>query len=192
MKKILAVVLTSFGVANYAMADTYPGTEVQVVKKGVKNAHEAQTPKWAYQIKDENKQARSSLFQAPLIPHSITGMQISKNVNRCMDCHSKEGSEVTGATPPSKTHYVGRDDLSSGTISPRRHFCVQCHVPQDTSVDGIKLITENEFTPNKGFNTEADEAKLPQITRTPGYDKLQEETLEMFKHSSESYLHQHH
>jgi cytochrome c-type protein NapB len=68
--------------------------------------------------------------QPPLIPHSIKGYNITQNFNKCMDCHSKERAAETGATKVAQSHYLDREDKQQSNISPRRYFCMQCHVPQ--------------------------------------------------------------
>jgi cytochrome c-type protein NapB len=80
--------------------------------------------------KDKDVIPRNFQKQPPLIPHSIKGYVITQNFNKCMDCHSKERADETGATKVAKSHYLDRDDKKSANISPRRYFCHQCHVPQ--------------------------------------------------------------
>ena len=48
--------------------------------------------------KDQETIPRNFQKQPPLIPHSIKGYNITQNFNKCMDCHSKERAEETGAT----------------------------------------------------------------------------------------------
>lgn len=81
--------------------------------------------------------------QPPLIPHSIRGYEVTQNFNKCMDCHSSERARETKATPVAKSHYLTRDDKRLKNISPRRYFCLQCHVPQ---VDAPPLV-ENIYKP---------------------------------------------
>ncbi len=80
--------------------------------------------------RDQETIPRNFQKQPPLIPHSVKGYVITQNFNKCMDCHSKERAEETGATRVAKSHYLDRDDKKSANISPRRYFCHQCHVPQ--------------------------------------------------------------
>ncbi|WP_331344342.1 nitrate reductase cytochrome c-type subunit [Cellvibrio sp. UBA7661] len=68
--------------------------------------------------------------QPPMIPHNIRGYQIDKNFNMCLTCHSRNASPQTGATMVSITHYYDRDGQALAAVSPRRYFCVQCHLPQ--------------------------------------------------------------
>ena len=80
--------------------------------------------------RDQETIPRNFQKQPPLIPHSVKGYVITQNFNKCMDCHSKERAEETGATRVAESHYLDRDDKKSANISPRRYFCHQCHVPQ--------------------------------------------------------------
>jgi cytochrome c-type protein NapB len=82
--------------------------------------------------------------QPPVIPHNIKGYQITRNVNMCLVCHAKTAAPTTGATPVGKSHYVDRDGKDySPSISTRRYFCLQCHVPQ---FDADPLVS-NTFKP---------------------------------------------
>lgn len=81
----------------------------------------------------ENKdirRTRSYSMQPPTIPHKIDGYQIDKNFNRCLACHARVNTEQTQAPPLSVTHYMDRDGNVLAEVSPRRYFCLQCHVIQ--------------------------------------------------------------
>lgn len=79
--------------------------------------------------------------QPPVIPHKIDGYEISLNFNRCMDCHSDARYKEMNATRVSQTHYKTRDGQELANISPRRYFCVQCHVPQTDA----RPLVENTY-----------------------------------------------
>lgn len=83
------------------------------------------------------------VYQPPLIPHNIRGYEVSLNANKCLSCHSWKNAKEMGATKISVTHYVNRDDAVLADVSPRRYFCLQCHVPQADA----KPLVENEFKP---------------------------------------------
>jgi cytochrome c-type protein NapB len=68
--------------------------------------------------------------QPPTIPHNIRGYPIDKNFNMCLSCHSRSASPQTGAPMVSITHFYDRDGQALAAVSPRRYFCVQCHLPQ--------------------------------------------------------------
>lgn len=73
---------------------------------------------------------RAYPMQPPTIPHSIDGYQVDLNSNRCMLCHARSTAADFQAPPVSVTHYMDRDDQFLAEVSPRRYFCVQCHVTQ--------------------------------------------------------------
>ncbi|WP_390904886.1 nitrate reductase cytochrome c-type subunit [Vibrio rarus] len=83
------------------------------------------------------------VYQPPLIPHNIRGYEVSLNVNKCLACHSWKNAKEMGATKVSVTHYVNREDAVLADMSPRRYFCLQCHVPQANA----KPLVENKFKP---------------------------------------------
>jgi cytochrome c-type protein NapB len=104
---------------------------------------EARTDNMFRPEKDQDVIPRNFQKQPPLIPHSIKGYNITQNFNKCMDCHSKERAEETGATKVAKSHYLDREDKKHSNISPRRYFCMQCHVPQFDA----KPLVENTYKP---------------------------------------------
>ena len=85
--------------------------------------------------------------QPPLIPHTTAGYQITKNFNKCMDCHAWQKTKDSGATKVSVTHFRTRDGQELDNISPRRYFCTQCHVPQTDA----KPLVENTFKRARGL-----------------------------------------
>jgi cytochrome c-type protein NapB len=92
-------------------------------------------------IKDRNPYVSDYVYQPPLVPHNIRGYEISTNANKCLSCHSFKRAVESGATKISVTHYVTREGLVLSDVSPRRYFCLQCHVTQaDTG-----LLIENNF-----------------------------------------------
>jgi cytochrome c-type protein NapB len=76
------------------------------------------------------RRERAYPMQPPTIPHSIDGYQVDLNSNRCMLCHARSTAAQFQAVPVSVTHYMDRDDQFLAEVSPRRYFCVQCHVVQ--------------------------------------------------------------
>jgi len=86
---------------------------------------------------------RGFVQQPPLIPHSIKGYVINLRSNKCLTCHSWTNAKTSGATKISLTHFKNRDGVELADVSPRRYFCVQCHVPQKN----VPVLIANEFTP---------------------------------------------
>lgn len=89
----------------------------------------------------EHAVASDYVFQPPLVPHSIRSYEVSLNANKCLACHSWKNAPDMGATKISVTHYVNRQDAVLSDVSPRRYFCLQCHVPQVEA----KPLVENNF-----------------------------------------------
>lgn len=81
------------------------------------------------------------VFQPPLIPHQIRHYEMSLNANKCLSCHSWKNARESGATKISVTHYEARDGQVLADVSPRRYFCLQCHVPQNEAAP----LIENEY-----------------------------------------------
>ncbi|MCL2915928.1 nitrate reductase cytochrome c-type subunit [Shewanella corallii] len=81
------------------------------------------------------------VYQPPLIPHNIRNYEVSLNANKCLSCHSWKNAKEMGATKISVTHYVNREDAVLADMSPRRYFCLQCHVPQANA----KPLVKNDF-----------------------------------------------
>ena len=76
------------------------------------------------------RRIRNYAMQPPVVPHKIDGYQLDKNANRCMFCHSRSRTQESQAPMISVTHFIGRDGNFLAELSPRRYFCLQCHVPQ--------------------------------------------------------------
>lgn len=91
------------------------------------NAEAPQIPPIRAQVR---RSVRNYPDQPPVIPHSVRDYQVDKNFNQCLSCHSRSQSPATGAPMVSITHYWDRDNQPLAAVSPRRYFCLQCHVPQ--------------------------------------------------------------
>jgi cytochrome c-type protein NapB len=76
------------------------------------------------------RRVRNYAMQPPVIPHKIEAYQIDKNANRCMMCHARTRTQESQAPMISVTHFQNRDGNFLAELSPRRYFCLQCHVPQ--------------------------------------------------------------
>jgi len=87
------------------------------------------------------KEIRNYPEQPPLIPHSIEGYQVDLNGNKCLSCHARARTAESLAPMLSITHFMDRDGQFLASVSPRRFFCTQCHVPQHE----VKAPVENDF-----------------------------------------------
>lgn len=87
------------------------------------------------------RRARNYAMQPPIVPHKIEGYQLDKNANRCMMCHARTRTEESQAPMISVTHFMDRDGNFLAELSPRRYFCLQCHVPQAD----LNPLVNNQF-----------------------------------------------
>lgn len=100
------------------------------IRPGGTLAQEFKTPAIPAEVKSMPRPTRNYPEQPPVVPHNIRDYQIDKNFNRCLTCHSRNATELSGAPMVSVTHYRDRDGQVLAAVSPRRYFCLQCHVPQ--------------------------------------------------------------
>lgn len=146
MKKAISLTLAASLVALCVSA---PSLAENV--KSLRGASEIDTTKQAEDLKkvhrDQAPIPRNYVQQPPLIPHQIRHYEITKDHNKCMDCHSWQNYQDFGATKISQTHFTDRDGVELTDVSPRRYFCTQCHVPQ---ADAQPLV-DNEFKPVKSM-----------------------------------------
>jgi cytochrome c-type protein NapB len=87
------------------------------------------------------REPRNYPEQPPLIPHQIEGYQVDMNGNKCLSCHSRSRTAESQAPMLSITHFMDRDGQFLASVSPRRFFCTQCHVPQHET----KAPVTNDF-----------------------------------------------
>ncbi|MBK9217777.1 MAG: nitrate reductase cytochrome c-type subunit [Uliginosibacterium sp.] len=97
--------------------------------------------------RDQPPLPRDFVQQPPLIPHTVKGYNITRNFNKCMDCHAWNRTKDTGATKVSVTHFKTATGTELSNISPRRYFCTQCHVSQTDA----KPLVANKFQPAAGM-----------------------------------------
>ena len=83
------------------------------------------------------REPRNYPEQPPVIPHSIDGYQIDLNGNKCLSCHARARTGESQAPMVSITHFMDRDGQFLASVSPRRFFCTECHVPQSTSTPPV-------------------------------------------------------
>lgn len=89
----------------------------------------------------DTRRARNYAMQPPVIPHKIDGYQLDRNANRCMFCHARSRTQESQAPMISVTHFMDRNGNFLAELSPRRYFCVQCHVPQTN----LNPLVGNQF-----------------------------------------------
>ncbi|MGQ0287406.1 nitrate reductase cytochrome c-type subunit [Pasteurellaceae bacterium 22721_9_1] len=132
MRKYLALIFTAL--ASVAIATPN-------IDQTVEGAAENVAPAFTTPYKDAGNIPTTFPHQPPLVPHSIRGLQVTKNVNQCLGCHSPDFAPTTGAPRVPESHFMDRDGKRTEGTSPRRYFCLQCHV-QQTDVDPI---IQNKF-----------------------------------------------
>ena len=88
------------------------------------------------------REIRNYPEQPPVIPHSIDGYQIDLRSNKCLSCHARSRTAESQAPMVSITHFMDRDGQFLASVSPRRFFCTECHVPQNTANPPVS----NDFT----------------------------------------------
>ncbi len=104
-------------------------------------------PTASHQERDHAPLPRDFVQQPPLIPHTTVGYQITRNFNKCMDCHGWAKAVASGATKIGVTHFRTREGQELDNISPRRYFCTQCHVAQTDA----RPLVENTFRRSRGM-----------------------------------------
>ncbi len=132
MRKILTLILTAL--AGIAVANTQVTTDINSTAESV-------APAFTNPYKDAGNIPITFPHQPPLVPHSIRGLQVTKNTNQCLGCHSPEVAQTTGATRIPESHFMDRDGKRTEGASPRRYFCLQCHVQQTD----VNPIIQNKF-----------------------------------------------
>jgi cytochrome c-type protein NapB len=104
-------------------------------------ADESKPPPLGNPENKDVRRERTYTMQPPTIPHKIDNYQVDKNVNMCLNCHSRGKAASTQAVAVSVSHYMDRDGNFLAAVSPRRYFCEQCHVAQFDA----KPLVENRF-----------------------------------------------
>jgi cytochrome c-type protein NapB len=75
------------------------------------------------------REIRNYPEQPPVIPHSMDGYQV--------DIHARARTGESQAPMVSITHFMDRDGQFLASVSPRRFFCTECHVPQNVTTPPV-------------------------------------------------------
>lgn len=102
---------------------------------------EARPPAITPEVNASVHERRNYPEQPPLIPHAIEGYEVSVHGNKCLSCHARSRVHESQAPMVSVTHFYDRDGQMLASISPRRYFCTQCHIPQH----GVQPPVKNDF-----------------------------------------------
>lgn len=142
----LCVLQTYLAPAAYSASETFAPVKLHTLRGADVQASDPESEGIRYG-RDTPPLPRDFVQQPPLIPHTIEGYTITKNFNKCLDCHAWSRVKESGATKISITHFKGRDGLELSGVSPQRYFCNQCHVSQS---DAAPLVG-NTFKPGTGM-----------------------------------------
>lgn len=126
---LLIAVLFGWGLAPAQAEDDMLGI-YSALRGRTALTEEADPPRMLPQSNMDIRQIRNYPEQPPVIPHTIEAYQIDKNVNQCLSCHARARTGDSQAPMVSITHFMDRDGQFLASVSPRRYFCNQCHVPQ--------------------------------------------------------------
>ncbi|WP_367275404.1 nitrate reductase cytochrome c-type subunit [uncultured Microbulbifer sp.] len=132
----VAVIVFVCGLAT--VAEQFPDAPApDGIRKGGTLFEESPAPQLADPVNTDGKRVRAYPEQPPTIPHTIRDYQINKNTNRCLECHNRIQTAVSGAPMISVTHFMDRDFQVLADVAPRRYFCLQCHVPQTNAKSSV-------------------------------------------------------
>lgn len=137
MKKIMVIILlalTATLFTSMAIADVQSlrGDTALDAPANKAEKHKLQVQSGGYERNFEQ--------QPPLVPHKVDTYSVTLKNNGCLKCHSEKAFEKEKAPKVGDSHYVTRDGKTLDTISSRRYFCLQCHVPQ---VSDSPLVENN-------------------------------------------------
>jgi cytochrome c-type protein NapB len=133
---LLAAAVLVASISSFAMAQTF-----SALRGSTPLDREGQPPMMTPETNTSEREARNYPEQPPLIPHTIEGYEVSIRANKCLSCHARSRTRESQAPMISVTHFADRDGQFLASISPRRYFCNQCHVPQHN----VKVPVENHF-----------------------------------------------
>ena len=102
---------------------------------------EGQPPLMTRERNTSVREPRNYPEQPPTIPHAIEGYEVSLRGNKCLSCHARNRVGESQAPMISITHFADRDGQFLASVSPRRFFCTECHVPQNV----VKPPIDNDF-----------------------------------------------
>lgn len=128
--------------ALFALAATGLAAQTQSGLRGATPLDtEGPAPRMAPTRNTTEREIRNYPEQPPLIPHAIDGYQVDLNGNKCLSCHARARTAESQAPMLSITHFMDREGQFLASVSPRRFFCTQCHVPQQE----VKAPVPNDF-----------------------------------------------
>ena len=135
LRLLAAAILVAF-MSTFAMAQTFSAL------RGSTPLDQEGTPDpMTPEQNTSEREARNYPEQPPVIPHTTEGYEVSIRANKCLSCHARSRTRESQAPMISITHFSDRDGQFLASVSPRRYFCTQCHVPQHN----VKAPVDNDF-----------------------------------------------
>ena len=134
--RLLAAAILTIAVSGVVMAQTFSG-----LRGSTPLNQEAAPPALTPEQNTSVREPRNYPEQPPVIPHSTEGYEVSINANKCLSCHARTRVHESQAPMVSITHFMDRDGQFLASVSPRRFFCTECHVPQNV----VKPPVDNDF-----------------------------------------------
>ena len=134
--RLFAAALLVATLSTFAMAQTF-----SALRGSTPLDQEGQADPMTPEMNTSERESRNYPEQPPVIPHSTEGYEVSLRANKCLSCHARARTRESQAPMISITHFSDRDGQFLASISPRRYFCTQCHVPQHN----VKVPVENDF-----------------------------------------------
>ena len=135
--RMLAAAVLAATLSTVALAQTF-----SALRGSTPLDQEGPPPAITPEMNTSEREARNYPEQPPLIPHSTEGYEVSLRANKCLSCHARTRIRESQAPMVSITHFADRDGQFLASVSPRRYFCTQCHVPQADT----KPLVGNTFT----------------------------------------------
>ena len=132
----LAAVTIMAGLSTVVMAQTF-----SALRGPTPLNQEGPPPTMTPEQNTSVREPRNYPEQPPVIPHSTEGYEVSINANKCLSCHARTRVRESQAPMISITHFTDREGQFLASVSPRRYFCTECHVPQHN----VQVPVENEF-----------------------------------------------
>ena len=134
--RLLATAILTVALSSVVMAETF-----SALRGSIPLNQEGSPPALPPEQNTSVREPRNYPEQPPVIPHSTEGYEISINANKCLSCHARTRIHESQAPMVSITHFIDRDGQFLASISPRRYFCTECHVPQHN----VRPPVENDF-----------------------------------------------
>ncbi len=158
-------VLFTLGVTATALSqqNTFTEEELGIRKTGIYQENTVEPAHGEYSKKspgESKKIERTFDNSPPMIPHETEDM-LPMTVwykmsffytNTCTSCHMPEDAKYFEATPIPESHLIDArtgEDLM-GKLDRKRHFCVQCHLPQSDAELPVENLFEGGFRDDMG------------------------------------------